>query len=239
MGMPVVIEVVDPEVINSDLHAVLNYFRDVDEQFSTYKETSEISQINDGKLSPGEYSLEMKKILSLCEHTKKETNGYFDIEHKGKIDPSGLVKGYAIWKGAQMLLKNGYKNFYIEIAGDIQTMGLNADHEPWRVGIENPFDRTQIIKVVKLSGEGIATSGTYIRGNHIYNPLTGEISQEVASVTVIAKNVYEADRFATAAFVMGRGALEFIEKKRELSALLVTQNKTTIKTSNFTQFELT
>jgi len=56
--------------------------------------------------------------------------------------------------------------------------------------------------VVYVTDEGIATSGTYLRGEHIYNPKTGEAASEIVSLTVIGPNIYEADRFATAAFAM-------------------------------------
>jgi thiamine biosynthesis lipoprotein len=59
-------------------------------------------------------------------------------------------------------------------------------------------------------GKGIATSGSYLRGTHIYNPHTVEKPNTFLSLTVIGPNVYEADRFATAAFAMGRGGVQFI-----------------------------
>ncbi len=237
MGMPVVIEVVDSQVTVQDIEEVFDYFREVDEQFSTYKDTSEISKINRGELLPQDYSKEMKKVFSLSEQTKLETNGFFDIEHQGKIDPSGIVKGYAIWKGAELLRSKGFRNFYVEIAGDIQTNGLNKEDKKWKIGIENPFNRSEIIKVVELSGEGIATSGSYIRGNHIYNPKTKIDTAEIASVSVIGKNVYEADRFATAAFAAGLTGIDLIKANPSLAGFMVTLEKMAIKTSNFEKYE--
>ena len=40
--------------------------------------------------------------LRTCEETKQETDGYFDIKKPdGTYDPSGIVKGWAIWEAAQ------------------------------------------------------------------------------------------------------------------------------------------
>lgn len=105
----------------------------------------------------------------------------------------------------------GFHHFCVNAGGDIQTAGLNPDGMPWKIGIRNPMDVTEIVKVVHLSGEGIATSGTYERGDHIHRPHGSAIENDpVVSLTVIASDVYEADRFATAAFAMGREGIRFI-----------------------------
>jgi thiamine biosynthesis lipoprotein len=182
MGMPITVEVVGSAKTEL-LKTVFDYFRAVDARFSTYKPDSEISQINRG-LAPEKWSPDMQEIMRLAEETKRQTDGYFDIEHGGRIDPTGIVKGWAIWKASQKLLEAGANDFYIEAGGDIQTRGHNAAGGPWRVGIRNPFNTGDIIKTVELSGEVIATSGDYIRGQHIYDPHGEELSN-VRSLTVI------------------------------------------------------
>ena len=212
MGMPITLEVMDPKVTQDDLDKVFAYFAFVDETFSTYKAGSEISKINRGELLPAQYSAEMKTILALSEQTKKETAGYFDIEQNGMYDPSGIVKGWAIQNAANILKSGGLRNFYIDAGGDIQVCG-NKDGKPWKIGIRNPFNRAEHVKVLALSDKGIATSGTAIRGQHIYNPHNPDTALlDIVSLTVIGPNVYEADRFATAAFAMGRKGIQFLEK---------------------------
>lgn len=237
MGMPVTVVIVDAFAEEEDIGTVFDYLRQVDEQFSPYKLTSEVSRLNKGSLAKGSVSLEFKRILMLSEQTKKETKGYFDIQkNDGNIDPSGLVKGYAIHKAAEMLREKSYKNFYIEIAGDIEVAGLRADGQKWKVGIENPFKRQEIIKIVSLSNQGIATSGTYIRGQHIYNPVGNITIKDIASVSVIADNVYEADRFATAVFAMGEEGILFLENHPGLEGYMVKKDMTAIMTSGFSKY---
>lgn len=218
MAMPVKIELRieneelrDQNKTEEDINEVFEYLRWVDETFSPFKENSEVSKYNRGK----KYSDDLKKILKLCEETKKLTGGYFDIiRPDGKMDPSGLVKGWAIWNAAKILKKAGYKKYFVEVAGDTEISG-----GPWKWGITNPFNKKEIIKVLNLSNCGIATSGTYERGQHIWNSITkkAEIT-DIVSLTVIGPNVYEADRYATAAFAMGRSGIEFIEKLKGLPA---------------------
>ena len=227
MGMPVTVEIVDPQAVAKDLEAAFSYFKEVDRRFSPYKSDSEVSLINASKISEEEYGPEMKEVLSLAEETKKETGGYFDVYRPdGKLDPSGLVKGWAIRNAAEILKKNGWKNFYIEAGGDIQVSGKNAEGERWSVGIRNPFKHDEIVKVVHLEdGQGMATSGTYVRGAHIYNPLNpAEPLDEIVSLTVIGPDVYEADRFATAAFAMGKKGIEFIENHPGLEGYIIDKN---------------
>lgn len=227
MGMPITVEIVDPWAAPADLEAAFSYFEDIDKRFSPYKSDSEVSLINADKVSEKEYSPEMEEVLSLAKKTKEETGGYFDVYRPdGKLDPSGLVKGWAIKNAAEILKKNGWKNFYIEAGGDIQVSGRNAEGQLWSVGIRNPFKQNEIVKVVHLSdGEGMATSGTYARGAHIYNPLNPvEPLNEIVSLTVIGPDVYEADRFATAAFAIGKNGIKFIEKRPGLEGYAIDKN---------------
>lgn len=210
MGMPITVEIVDSTATQDDLEQVFALFVAVDSRFSTYQEDSEISRINRGELSPAGYSAEMRTILALGKQTRKETQGYFDIQHNGKIDPSGIVKGWAIQQAAQHLKKQGFHHFYIDAGGDIQVAGYNKG-SLWRVGIRNPFQRGENVKILELTDRGIATSGTAIRGQHIYNPHEPDAPLlEIVNITVIGPDIYEADRFATAAFAMGREGIRFI-----------------------------
>jgi thiamine biosynthesis lipoprotein len=238
MGMPVTVEIVDSQATEKDLAIAYDYFTAVDERFSTYKTSSEISKINSGEITPENYSTEMKEIFALAQQTKEQSDGFFDIKHNGIYDPSGIVKGWAINNAAKLLAEKGFENFYVEAGGDIQVRGLNHEGRPWRVGIRNPFNQNEIIKAVELKeNKGMATSGNYIRGDHIYNPhASAEIIKDIVSLTVIAANVYEADRFATAAFAMGADGINFIEKLSGLEGYLVDKNGIATYTSGFEKY---
>ncbi|MBU6431119.1 MAG: FAD:protein FMN transferase [Patescibacteria group bacterium] len=250
MGMPVSVEIVSEDAVATRklFDEVFSYFSCADEKFSPYKETSEISAINRGQLKESDRSDDMKLIFALSEETKKLTRGYFDIVGRdGKYDPSGIVKGWAILNATRILKKRGVKNFYIEAGGDIQVSGKNREGKKWRVGIENPFgakiiDRAkngskEIVKTVYLKDEGIATSGTYIRGQHIYNPKKREVAiDDIVSLTVIGPNVYEADRFATAAFAMGREGVNFIESLEGFEGYHIDKDGIAAMTSSFEKY---
>lgn len=235
MGMPITVEL-DQLASEDVLESVFDYFRQVDARYSTYKSDSEISQINRG-LPRRRWSDEMKTVLDLCEDTRRQTKGYFNIEHQGHLDPSGLVKGWAIQNAAKLLRDRGVRNFYIEAGGDIQARGHNAAGAAWQVGIRNPFASEEIIKVLRIHSQGVATSGTYIRGEHIYDPHHDEhVVHSVKSLTVVGPNIYEADRFATAAFAMGTDGITFIERQPGLEGYMVDQNRMATYTSGFDKY---
>ena len=239
MGMPITVEVVDASVTEADIEQVFAYFRAVDETFSTYKEQSEISRINRGELGEEAYSDEMKTVLALSEQTRRETRGYFDIRHHGLLDPSGIVKGWAILQAANLLKAAGFANFYIDAGGDIQVAGKKAGN-PWRIGVRNPFNRHENVKVLAITDQGVATSGTAIRGQHIYNPHQPDrpLPNEIVSLTVIGPNVYEADRFATAAFAMGKKGIYFIERLSGFEGYMIDATAHATFTSGFERYVL-
>ena len=238
MGMPITVEIADSSANQEAFAKVFSYFERVEEQFSVFKNNSEITLINKGLIKPEYYSEEMKTIFKLAEETKKETNGYFDIvANNGAFNPSGLVKGWAIYNAAKILLDMGFKNFYINAGGDIQAYGKNSEGGCWSIGIRDPFDLSKIVKVIYLKDQGVATSGTYIRGQHIYNPHRRNNSiTDLVSFTVIGSNVCEADRFATAVFAMGREGIKFLENLPGFEGYMIDINGIATMTSGFKKY---
>ena len=56
MGTPVIVEINNKEAKQEFFDEVFNYFKYVDEKFSTYKNTSEISRINSGEIEKENFS---------------------------------------------------------------------------------------------------------------------------------------------------------------------------------------
>jgi thiamine biosynthesis lipoprotein len=233
--MPITVAIVEDAAPAGPLiSGVFAYFQSIDDRFSTYKPSSEISLINRGALTSAKASPDMHTVLALAEELRLATHGYFNIAHKGKIDPSGLVKGWALSNAANMLRDAGCGNFYVEAGGDFQAVGANAEGRAWRVGIRSPFNTGDIVKALAVSDRGVATSGTYIRGQHIYDPVTGGLTDpEILSITVIGPDVYEADGYATAAFAMGRKGIGFIESLKGFEGYMIDSSKLATFTSGF------
>lgn len=237
MGMPIEIEIVAKHTAPI-FEKAFDYLTEVDRRFSTYKDDSEIARINRGEAHIESASKDMRDVFAIAEKTKKETGGYFDIRRPdGSIDPSGIVKGWAIRNVAALIREAGFENYFVNAGGDIAMSGKNAEGREWSVGIRNPFNTSQIVKVVYPRGKGIATSGSYIRGDHIYNPhMPGHVVKDIVSLTVIGSDVLEADRFATAAFAMGKQGILFIEQKEDLEGYMIDIEGIATSTSGFKQY---
>lgn len=237
MGMPIAIQLPDsaPASLMGDL---FDYFTEVDLRFSMYKADSEMSRFSRGELRESQLSDDLLEVLELARRTEAETSGYFAMRRPdGVLDPTGIVKGWAVRNAAISVHAAGVSDFYVDAGGDIQTSGKSPEGKDWAVGVRNPFNDQEIIKALSISNRGIATSGTYVRGDHIYNPRDPRHAvADLVSLTVIGPDVLEADRFATAAFAMGTEGLMFLEELDGFEAYGVAPDGIATQTSGFGAF---
>lgn len=128
-----------------------------------------------------------------------------------KINLSAIAKGYGVDSVADLLISKGYKNYLVEIGGEIRTGGKKFGNK-WRVGIITPDTLNSFEKIVRLTDISFATSGDYYnyfekngkRYSHTIDPKTKRpIRHKLASVTVAYKDCMTADGYATAIDVMG------------------------------------
>jgi len=140
------------------------------------------------------------------------TDGYFSAWIGGRLELSGIVKCWAIDRGCSILEQSGHVNYFIDAGGDVQACGRREDGSLWRVGIRHPVRRDKVVRVVLASGLAVATSGTYEKWDHIFDPHTGRAADHLLSLTVVGPDIVPADVYATACFAMGRRGLEFIER---------------------------
>ncbi len=238
MGMSVTLEVVDDSPrAAAAIEQALGFIRTVDRRLSPFKPESELSRFNAGAVAAADLSPMSRTILELSRETRRQTGGAFNIRRPdGRLDPSGLVKGWAIREAARIIAEHGFRDYFVEAGEDIQTSGRNRHGRPWTVGVRNPFRPAELAYTVRLSGQGIATSGTYRQGDHIYDPHTGRARSEVVGCTVIGPDVYEADRFATAACAMGERGIELLERQPDLEGQLITRAARERETSGFAAY---
>lgn len=134
------------------------------------------------------------------------------LSKKGmKIGFGSIGKGYAADKGRELLQSLGVKGGFVNASGDIATWGTQPNRKPWKIGINNPFKRHGIAKILKLKESALATSGSYekyaeidgIRYSHIINPKTGYPSTGLTSVTIYGPSAEFANALSTSIMVLG------------------------------------
>lgn len=149
--------------------------------------------------------------------------GYKDIEldskessirflNKGtKIDFGGIAKGYAVDRAKDVLVSHGIKDALINLGGNMFALGGAHGKKNWKIGVQDPRNKSKLLKSFELNDRAISTSGNYERFfeiggkrySHIINPITGEPCQGIISVTVAADSGEASDALSTAIFVMG------------------------------------
>jgi thiamine biosynthesis lipoprotein len=235
MGMPVVVDVRDAEVDDNDLERMFDWLRFADATFSTYKDDSEISRINRGELAIAEAHPDVRDVLDRCEALRIETDGYFDVcaAAADVIDPSGLVKGWAVDRAAAMLIEAGLRNFALNVAGDMRLRGRAVPEPCWSVGIQHPLEPSSIAAVVEANDLAVATSGAYARGDHVIDPHTGRPPVGVLSVTIAGPELATADAYATAAFAMGEAGIHWTARLRGYEAMTILADERVLSTPGF------
>ncbi len=221
MGTVFSIDVRAPGVPSSVLAQAVAFLHRTDAAFSTYRPDSEISRLNRGELEPAACSEDVIEVLQLAVGLQRRTNGYFSFHYNGELDPSGLVKGWAIARVSAMLGRAGSRNHCVNGGGDVQCTGSAGVGQPWRIGLADPFDRAALLGVIEGSRLAVATSGTAERGEHILDPHTGRPPQGLASLSVVGPDIMLADVYATAGFAMGAAALEWLATVEDYQALAV------------------
>jgi thiamine biosynthesis lipoprotein len=232
MGTVFTIDIRDAGTWDDAIAEVVAWLNHVDAVFSTYRADSEIERISRGELRVADADPDVATVLGLCADVQTVTGGYFSAVAARRLDPTGLVKGWAIERASELLRSRGSANHAVNGGGDLQLAGEARRGEPWRVGIADPGDPSRMVSVVAGRDCAIATSGTSERGHHIVDPFTGRAAAAaLASATVTGPSLTYADAYATAAFVMGLDALAWIEAIDGYSALLVTADGSVHKSS--------
>ena len=239
MGTIVSIEIQLPLVPSEVLDAVFAQLRDVDARFSTYRPDSEISRLARGELDEAVCSLDVRYVLSACDHLANATGGAFDARrHRadGAIDPSGFVKGWAIEEAAWMIDSAGGRNYWINAGGDIVARGQTAPGRPWHVGIRHPDGADRVAAVLAISDRAVATSGAYERGEHITDPRTGLAPEGLRSVTVVGPRLAFTDAYATAVYTMGLPGLHWLDAYPDYEAYAITADDRAVWTAGMERY---
>ncbi|NSW90832.1 MAG: FAD:protein FMN transferase [Firmicutes bacterium] len=152
------------------------------------------------------------------------------------IDLGGIAKGYAGDEAIKIYKKHGIKSAYINLGGNVVTLGKKPDGTPWKIGIQHPRDVTgKYIGIVEVSDKAVITSGDYERYfeangkryHHILDPKTGYPSDSgLISATIITDLSIKGDALSTAVFVLGlEKGMELVESLEGVEGIFITRDK--------------
>ena len=156
------------------------------------------------------------------------------LKEKGmRIGFGGIGKGYAADRSKYILQQMGVENGVINAAGDLVTWGVQANGQPWTVGIADPNARQYPFSYLNISDMAIATSGNYekyvwIDGkkySHTIDPKTGLPVSGIKSVTIICPGAELADAMATPVMVMGIDkGLHLINQMKHIACIIIDED---------------
>lgn len=177
---------------------------------------------------------EVTAAMALSGRDKLQLKGLCLTRPPGlRLDFNGSAKGWAVDLIARNLLDAGVLSFLIEIGGEVFARGLKPDLRPWWVEIEQPDAAARPRYLVALNGQGMASSGLWRRGirhggrdyPHVIDPRTGApLASDLASVTVLAADVMQADVLAKALIVMGPARGMAFADAQDLPALMLARD---------------
>lgn len=223
MGMPISVHVRAEDADRPDIAdaagEVFAHLRTVDSIFSLYRPDSQLMRWRAGELAQSEVHPWVEEVQELCRDAHHMTGGLFtpwlpaagtggqltegDEDARIAFDPTGLVKGWAVSSAAAHLRQLDAVAYCLNAAGDI-TIGRGQGLDvaaPWRVGIEDPYERGRISRTLEVTTGAVATSGSAIKGGHFFDPRSRKWIRTKGSATVVGPDVLWADVWATAASV--------------------------------------
>jgi thiamine biosynthesis lipoprotein len=199
--------------------------------FTTWDPASPMSRLRRGELSMSEAPPEVPPVLDLCAAVRELSGGWFDPwAMPGGVDPTGLVKGWAIERALEVLEEAGVPAALLNGGGDIAALGRSAGGDRWRIGVRHPW-RADALACVVFVDHAVATSGAYERGPHLVDPRSGRPAPAAASATVTGPSLAIADGLTTALAVGGSEVLARLEALAGYEGYLVGADGTEAETS--------
>ena len=130
------------------------------------------------------------------------------------LDLGGIAKGYAADRMREYLNANGACEGFINLGGNVLTLGQKANDEPYHIGIRKPFGEDgETITAVDVTDRSIVTSGRYERYfekdghiyHHILDPKNGyPYDNGLNGVTILSDSSMVGDALSTICFALGQ-----------------------------------
>jgi thiamine biosynthesis lipoprotein len=227
-----------PQEVPEELLAVIGLAESVSEVTAGKFDISfgAIGRLWDFRASPPELPDPdaLKRALPLVDHSAIRVDRDKHTVQLAKpgmrVGLGAIAKGYAVDRASAVLKTRGYKDFIFYGGGDILVSGTK-NGRPWRVGIQNPRDRSAYFAKFEMTHDGaVVTSGDYEkffeldrkRYHHIIDPDTGYPATGTVSVTIVGPTAAKADAIATGVFVLGPEAgMKVIESDKTLEGVIV------------------
>lgn len=124
------------------------------------------------------------------------------------LDFGAAGKGYLVDRVAEIVERAGIDEYVIDAGGDMVQKG----RERIVVGLENPFNRSEVVGTIGVHNQSLcASSGSrrvWGKYHHIVHPTTLESPRDIVATWVLARDTMTADGLATALFFVPAAKLK-------------------------------
>lgn len=204
--------------------------------------TEEAMELTTLKL-PTKEEIEFTKTFVDYGKVKISDDGTLTMESPVKeIDTGSFLKGYAISRAKEVLKNEGIKSAFITSISSIDLIGTKPDNKPWKIGLQNPENPSEMIGIVPLKDRAMGVSGDYqtyveIDGemyHHILDKDTGYPVTDKKMVVVLCDNAFDADLLSTTFFLMPVDkVMNYVESREDLDVLIVDKDMNIVTSKNF------
>lgn len=152
-----------------------------------------------------------------------------------ECDLSAIARGYAVDRVAESLEADDYRNYFVDLGGEVRTRGKDPEGEAWPIPIDKPTSgERQIQRTLRLSGLALATSKNErsfgdpaaklqlrLIDPRTARPLDGRLS----SVTVLEDSCLRAKALAEGILALGPEEGYEIAVREDLSVLFLLRSE--------------
>lgn len=189
----------------------------------------------------------IEKVLDLIDYKSLifDKNN-IKLSHEGqKVETGSFLKGYAIKRAKEVLVEHNIESALISAISSVETIGPRGDGGKWRIGVQNPKNPDEMIKIATLSGEAMGVSGdyqTYVvvdgkKYHHILNPKTGYPGDTISMLVVITSDSFLADLYSTALFMESPDKIiETVEKMENVEVMVADTKDKIYMSSNMKKY---
>lgn len=122
------------------------------------------------------------------------------------LDAGGIGKGFAADLICAAVMKSGARGVMVSMSGDVVVAGEAPQPGGWLLGVENPFDESEQVEIVRLIEGAVVTSSQRKKRfgdkHHVVDPRTGtSATTSIQTVSVIATTGARAEVLAKSGFL--------------------------------------
>lgn len=227
-GAPYVLQmrVEDENILDDQTIEIQKFLKYVSDTFSPKSATSLLSRYNGGDDSGLTENNDFLQVVSKCVEAHRVTEGYFQPFRGGKLDPFGMLRGWAI---------NEAFNRYIRplvADGTAQSASLGSRNDTvyataddfdlnWNVPIKNSLDSSAPLQQIVLRNGAISTSFANMEARNFEYLGPRDCEQ----TTIVSPDLALADVWATAALAAGTNNFMDLAQRNRLNAIILTQGE--------------